>query len=168
MALAGPLREFVVQHGGRTPRFLKQLGENALHNAPALNWHGGIDTTTADGRERVDLKFHGAAIYVDAARLFALAHGVPATGTRERIEAAAAAMGVPTREAQAWVTGFEYLQMLRLRVQLAIDDAAVQAGKVGPNMIDVGTLNDIDMRMLKESLRAARSMQQRIQLDYVR
>ena len=168
MALARPLREFVVQHGGSTPRFLKQLGENALRNAPALNWHGGIDTTAEDGRERVDLKFHGAAIYVDAARLFALAHGVPATGTRARIEAATAAMGVPAREAQAWVTGFEYLQMLRLRVQLAIDDAAVRAGTVGPNMIDVGTLNDIDMRMLKESLRAARHMQQRIQLDFVR
>ena len=168
MTLAKPLREFVVLHGGRTPRFVKQLAENALRNAPALNWHGGIDTKAADGRELVDLKFHGAAIYVDAARLFALAHGVPATGTRERIDAAAAAMGVPAREAQAWVTGFEYLQMLRLRVQLALDDAAVRAGAVGPNMIDVGTLNDIDHRMLKESLRVARSMQQRIELDYLR
>ena len=144
------------------------MAENALRNAPALNWHGGIDTTAEDGREWVDLKLHGTAIYVDAARLFALAHGVPATGTRERIEAAAAAMGVPAREAQAWVTGFEYLQMLRLRVQLALDDAAVKAGSVAPNLIDVGTLNDIDHRMLKESLRVARSMQQRIGLDYVR
>ena len=167
-ALAVPLREFVAQRGGRTPRFLKQLGENALRNAPALNWHGGIDAKSEDGRELVDLKFHGAAVYVDAARIFALAHGVPAIGTRARIEAATAAMGVPTREAQAWVTGFEYLQMLRLRVQLALDDAAVAAGSVDPNQIDVRTLNDIDHRMLKESLRAARSMQQRIQLDYVR
>ena len=35
----------------------------------------------ADGRELIDVKLHGTAIYVDAARLYALAHGVAATGT---------------------------------------------------------------------------------------
>jgi CBS domain-containing protein len=117
----------------------------------------------------LDLKLHGTAIYVDAARLYALAHGLAATGTRARFEAAARAIGVPASEAEAWISGFEYLQLLRLQVQLRTDaPAGVDSSDGNPNLIDVSSLNDIDRRVLKESLRVARRLQQRIELDYVR
>lgn len=168
-ALMRPMRALVQQHAGRNPRFIKQMAENALCNAAALNWRGGIDAQAQDGREVVDLKLHGTSIYVDAARLYALAHGVAATGTRARFEAVAKAMGVPAHEAEAWVGGFEYLQMLRLQVQLARDRSeAVEASDANPNLVDVAALNDIDRRVLKESLRVARQLQQRIQMDYLR
>jgi CBS domain-containing protein len=168
-ALTEPMRDLVRQRAARNPRFIKQMAENALRNAPALNWHGGIDAQAEGGREAVDLKFRGTAIYVDAARLYALAHGVAATGTRARFEAVAQAMGVPAHEAQAWIGGFEYLQMLRLQVQLAADRRDPAKPVDGnPNRVDVAGLNDIDRRILKESLRIARQLQQRIQLDYLR
>jgi CBS domain-containing protein len=59
--------------------------------------------------------------------------------------------------------------MLRLQVQL--DGArrhAVDAADGNPNLVDVAALNDIDRRVLKESLRVARRLQQRIELDYAR
>lgn len=168
-ALAQPMRALVLQQAARNPRFMKQMADNALRNAPALSWIGAIDTTERDGQAVVDLKLHGTAIYVDAARLYALAHGVGASGTRARFEAAAAAMGAAAREAEAWTGGFEVLQMLRLRVQLdAASRAAVDASDGNPNLLDVNALNDIDRRMLKESLRVARKLQQRIELDYSR
>jgi CBS domain-containing protein len=169
-ALVGPMRALVQEQAARAPRFMKQMAENALHNAPALNWHGGIDTRSRGDREVVDLKLHGTSIFVDAARLYALAHRVPATGTRARFEAVARALGVPAHEAEAWVGGFEYLQMLRLRQQLGSDRSgdAVPAGDPNPNLVDVGALNDIDRRVLKESLRIARQLQQRIRMDYLR
>jgi len=168
-ALTQPMRELVLQHAGRNPRFMKQMAENALRNGPALNWHGGIDAQAQDGQEVLDLKLHGTAIYVDAARLYALAHGIAATSTRERFEAAARAMGAAAQEAGAWVDGFEYLQLLRLQVQLARDQReSADAGNPNPNLVDVAALNDIDRRVLKESLRVARRLQQRIQLDWVR
>jgi CBS domain-containing protein len=37
-----------------------------------------------------------------------------------------------------------------------------------PNRIAVGALNDIDRRILRETLRVVRSLQQRVQLDYQR
>ena len=167
--LTQPMRARVVQHAGRNPRFLKQLAENALHNRPALNWRGAIDTQSQGGQAVVDLKLHGTAIYVDAARLYALAHGIAATATRERFEAVAKAMGIAAPEAEAWVGGFEYLQMLRLQVQLARDRReAVDASDGNPNLVDVAALNDIDRRVLKESLRVAQRLQQRIQMDYLR
>ncbi len=169
VALALPLRERVAAQAARNPRFLKQLAENALHNRPALNWLGGIETQSQGAQALLNLKLHGTMICVDAARLFALAHGITATGTRERFEAAARSLGVPEHEAQAWSAGFEFLQMLRLRAQRAIDPgAAADGGEINPNLIDVNTLNDIDRRMLKESLRVARLLQQRIELDYRR
>jgi CBS domain-containing protein len=68
---------------------------------------------------------------------------------------------VPPRESEGWVGAFEFLQMLRLRGQIA--DAGSQEN---PNLLDVATLNDIDRRILKESLRIARRLQQRIELDF--
>ena len=171
--LTQPMHALLQQQASRNPRFLKQLAGTALRNGPALNWRGAIDGQALGGREVVDLKLHGTAIYVEAARLYALAQGVAATGTRARFEAVAAAMGVPAHEAQAWVSGFEYLQMLRLQVQLARDRGQAVAGGNGngdgnPNLLDVAALNDIDRRVLTESLRVARRLQQRIQLDYLR
>ncbi|MES2960531.1 MAG: DUF294 nucleotidyltransferase-like domain-containing protein [Pseudomonadota bacterium] len=168
-ALAQPMRDMVTQQAGRNARFMKQMAENALRNGPALNWHGGIDVQTQNGQGVIDLKLHGTAIYVDAARLYALAHGVPLCATRERFEAVAKAMGVAAQEAEGWIGGFEYLQMLRLQVQLARDRReAVDASDGNPNLVDVAALNDIDRLVLKESLRVARRLQQRIEMDYVR
>lgn len=159
-AMAEALKSEVVESARRTPRFLKQMAMNALTHAAPLNWLGSVDT---DARGTIDLKLQGTAIFVDAARLFALAHGVTVTGTRERFEAAGTRLGLAAHEFEAWTGGFEFLQMLRLRVQL---DEAVDSDQ--PNRIDVASLNDIDRRILRESFRVARSLQQRLQLDYER
>jgi CBS domain-containing protein len=164
-ALAEPLRAFIRVEAARVPRFLKQMADNALTRRPPLNWRGGLDTQTVDGREILDLKLQGTAIYVEAARLFALAHGLDQLGTRPRLEAAARCMNVPAQEGEAWASGFDFLQMLRLQVQSG--DAADPAA-ANPNLIDVGSLNDIDARVLKECVRVARQLQQRIALDWQR
>ena len=158
--LAQALQAEVLENARRTPRFLKQLALNAIAHAAPLNWLGAIDT---DAAGTVDLKLQGTAIFVDAARLYALAHCVAATGTRERLEAAGARLGLGSAEYEAWVGSFEFLQMLRLRVQLEGSSAAGH-----PNRLEVATLNDIDRRILKESFRFARLLQQRLHLDYER
>jgi CBS domain-containing protein len=162
--LTRPLQELVVRKAAGLPRFIKQMADNALRNRPALNWFGAIETREVDGRACVDLKFNGTAIFVDVARLYALAHGVARTGTRERFEALGPLLNVQAQESQAWVAAFEYLQMLRLQVQLARTGPAPGAA----NLIEPDALNDIDRRMLKESFRVARRLQQKIELDYQR
>jgi CBS domain-containing protein len=156
------LKAEVFEAARRTPRFLKQMAQNALAHAAPLNWLGGIDE---DARGTLDLKLQGTAIFVDAARLYSLAHGRALTSTRERLEQAGMHMGLAPAEYQGWAGGFEFLQMLRLRVQLETEDGALAAE---PNRLVVASLNDIDRRILKESLRVARSLQQRLQLDYER
>jgi CBS domain-containing protein len=165
-ALVDPLRQFL-DTAGHNARFLKQMADNALANSPALNWHGAIDGRSEQGHTIVDLKLRGTAVFVDAARLFALRQGVGATSTRLRLEGAAKSMGVPSHEAEAWIGAFEYLQLLRLQEQLARSaQEAVQGVTRGPNEVDVQQLNDFDRRLLKEALLMARRIQQRVELDH--
>lgn len=163
LALAQPLAAMPAREAARVPRFLKQMAENALRNRAPLNWRGAIETEDAGDVRALDVKLHGTAIFVDAARLFALAAGTPVLGTRARLLAAAPALNVAAQEAEAWVAAFEFLQTLRLRVQLGADTAPAE-----PNRVDVAALNEIDRRMLKEAVRIARRLQQRIELDYRR
>ena len=167
--LAAPLRELLTQRALQLPRFMKQLADNALTHRAPLNWRGAIDVKALGGREVIDLKLQGTAIFVDVARLYGLAHGVAATGTRARLEAVGRALALEPQESESWVGAFEFLQLLRLQVQLdAGSREAVSAPDGNANLVDVAALNDIDRRMLKESLRIARRLQQRMELDYQR
>lgn len=163
--LAVALREFVTQAAKDMPRFHKQLADDILRRSAPLNWFGAIETERIGKRELVDLKLRGTAIFVDVARQQSLALGIAETGTRRRFEAIARQRGVEPQRADLWCTAFEFLQMLRLRVQL---DGKDSPGWVEghPNKIEVAALNAIDRRLLKESFRVARTLQQRIELDY--
>jgi CBS domain-containing protein len=159
LGLARGLQAQVLEEAHRTPRFHKQLALNALARTVPLNWLGGIET---DAAGTVDLKLQGTAVIVDAARVYALAHGVPETGTRDRLDEVGRRIGLAPSEYQAWSGAFEFLQLLRLRAQLE----GTSTGH--PNRIAPASLNDIDRRILKESFRIARQLQQRMQLDWDR
>jgi CBS domain-containing protein len=169
--LAEGLRSFVSSQAGSKPRFLKLLALNALQRTPPLTWTGALDTHD-DGT--LDLKLRGTAMFVDAARLYALAHSVRETGTRARLREAGLRLQAKEREYEGWVGGFEFLQTLRLRVQIDIEQASLGKESTGlgdpdePNRIDIRRLNTIDRRILKESFKVAQELQQRMQMDYAR
>ena len=162
--LIRPLKDSIVRKAAGLPGFIKQIARNALRNRPPLNWLGAIETREVDGRAMVDLKVNGTTVFVEVARLYALAHRIPHTGTRERFEALGRLLKVPPHESQAWVAGFEYLQMLRLQVQLSHADAAPE----NANLVELEALNDFDRRTLKESFRMAQRLQQNTEQDYQR
>lgn len=160
LSLAHALRADVVEPARSTPRFLKQLALNALTRSAPLNWRGAIDS---DVQGMLDLKLRGTAIFVDAARIYSLAYGIQETNTKKRLDAAGPLLKLAETEYGSWVSGFEFLQMLRLRIQLESETA-----QTSPNEILVAELNDIDRRILRESLKVAHRIQQRLQLDYER
>lgn len=158
--LAEQLRQTIRQQAAALPRFAKQMADNALRHRIPLNWRGAIDTTSVGGREMVDLKHHGTAVFVDVARLYALAHGVAAIGTRERFEAIGPLLHMPAPDSEAWIAAFEYLQMLRLQVQMG--DTPLELA----NQVELESLNQIDRHMLKESFRVARRLLAKLERDY--
>lgn len=162
-ALAAQLRRHVTERAAGNPRFLKQMSDNARRSGPPASWTGGLlDKLFADEAVEVDLKLSGTAAFVDAARLLALAHRIPATGTAERLEALVAAQASQADEVRAWIDAFQFLQSLRLRVQHNRRDVPI----ANANLLDTRTLSDIDRRILKEAFRQARKLQQRLAVDY--
>jgi CBS domain-containing protein len=160
-ALVDGLGEEVAQAIARTPRFLHLMSANALRNPVALNWLGGVATTTVQGQATLDLKMQGTAPFVEAARIFALAHGQRVTNTGERLKAVAKPMRVPEAELASYVEAFEFLLLQRLRVQIEgqqFDD--------NPNRVALERMSELDLRILKEAVRLARKLQQRLQLDF--
>lgn len=163
-ALAQELRRDVADRARRNPRFLKQMTDNALRNRPPLNWYGELQGDAKNGNA-IDLKLHGTSMIVDAARILALANGVVATSTMERLERAGPLAGIPPREIRAWIDAFDFLQMLRLRTQHR-RAAGTLPPHVSPNLVPLDDTSELDRRILKEALRQVRSLQQRLELDY--
>ena len=159
--LAETLRAHVLERAAATPRFLKQLSDNALETEPPLNWLGNIAATEdVGGRQAIDLKRYGIRPFVDAARVLALAHREASTNTVERLLRLADRGVLRSEEVRQWVDAFGFLQGLRLRVQQAAEfpDA--------PNAVAVDSLSPMDARILKECFRQARKLQQRLRADY--
>jgi CBS domain-containing protein len=157
--LAQALREWFLAKTRVRPNFLRLLAENALTARPPLaKWRDFA--TEADGT--INLKLYGVRPFVDCARILSLAHGLPATGTAARFRAAAAAGALPTREAEATIAAFYFIQQVRLRHQAALDDLTGD----NANRIDPARLNELDRRTLKEAFRLERDMQARLALDY--
>jgi CBS domain-containing protein len=157
-----PLKDYVRTKAVAIPRFIKLLADNSLNAHVPLNWFGAVEPTEIDGQKTIDLKLQGTAIIVDVARIYSLAHGIEATNTRERLAAVGRALHIPESESAAWITAFEFFQTQRLAVQIG-------EAKIGgnPNVIDIDKLNNVDRSILKEALSEVRSLQQRLQLDYV-
>jgi len=161
-SLASGLRTHVTGRAASNRRFLKQMSDNAQRNGPPPSWTGNLlDKLFAGDATSVDLKLNGTAPFVDGARLLALTHRIPVTGTAERLEALAQAGVAPVGEVRGWIDSFQFLQSLRLRVQ-----HERRAPLDHPNRLDTRALSDIDRRILKEAFRQARKLQQRLALDF--
>jgi CBS domain-containing protein len=156
--LAERLRAFALGLTTDNRLFLRMLTANALQAEPPLGVIRSFRTDEGPHAGTIDLKSHGTRIFVDTARAFALGLGIAETNTAQRLRLAARRLNLGEREADAAVEAFEFLQMLRLRVQRGgLDDAGVDAAR---NRLNPDALNELDRRLLKEAFRQARSLQQ--------
>jgi CBS domain-containing protein len=161
--LADRLRDWLVQAVRDQATFLRAMAQNALTNRPPLGVLRDFSLSDDPGHPHtLDLKVNGATLFIDCARVLALAEGVTATGTARRIRESGARRGLAKEEAEGWVAAFHYLQLFRLRHQTR----QIQRNEAPDNHLDPDRMNDLDRRLLKEALRTARSMQQRLALDY--
>ncbi len=160
-ALADALRSWLLGYTQANAAFLRLMVQNALQVEPPL---GLIRTFVVDddvpAKGTLDLKTRGTRLFVDCARVFALAQGIADTGTAARLRIAGERLHVEPRHVGATVDAFHFLQLLRLRQQ---DRPAPGAD---PNRIDPYALNDVDQRMLKEAFRQAKQLQERLRMSY--
>jgi CBS domain-containing protein len=163
-SLAAELRRWLTIAAADNRRFLRYLAEDALRNRPPL----GLVRDFALSRDAahphtIDLKVNGATLFIDAARVLALTAGIRETNTIRRINEWAGKVGVAAGERQAWTDAFDYLQLTRLRHQ----QAQIARGEAPDNHLNPDLLNRLDRRILRETLRLAKSLQSRVALDYL-
>lgn len=157
--LAEALRDWLREAAPKNPRFLHQMAVNALRNKPPL----GLvrDFVTGDGHT-LDLKLNGVTPFVDAARIFSLAHGGRQTNTVGRLRELAEMKALNQQDADAYIEAFLFIQLLRLRLH----HGQCERGETLTNKVDPDSLNHLDQRILKEAFRQARKLQTKLELDY--
>jgi CBS domain-containing protein len=160
-SLAEELRSWLLANIPSATLFLRFMAGIAVQIEPPL---GLLRDFVFDKSEEfphtIDLKTGGARLFVDAARILALANGVGETGTAERLRALAERGKLGREDIGALIQGFFVIQQLRLREQ--------QAGSVAgmANRVDPEKLNEFDRLILKEAFKQAKKLQGRLQMEY--
>ncbi len=162
-SLAVELRSWLTVAAASNRRFLRYLAEDAVHNTPPLGLVRDFALSrNAAHPHTIDLKVNGATLFIDAARVLALAAGIRETNTIRRINQWAGKVGVAAGEREAWTGAFDFLQLTRLRHQ----QAQIARGEAPDNYLNPDLLNRLDRRILREALHLAKSLQTRLALDY--
>jgi CBS domain-containing protein len=108
----------------------------------------------------LDLKANGVRMFVDAARILALANGIDETSTPERLRAAARLNKIGSDDVEAIIEAFFFVQRLRLRAQ----QEGTPMGLA--NRVDPAKLNELDRLVLKEAFKQVKKLQGRLRIDY--
>jgi CBS domain-containing protein len=160
-SLAEELRSWLLANIPSATLFLRFMAGNAVQVEPPL---GLLRDFVFDKNEEfphtLDLKAGGARLFVDAARILALASGVGETGTAERLRALAERGKLGREDIGALIQGFFVIQQLRLREQQTGSAAGLA------NRVDPEKLNEFDRLILKEAFKQAKKLQGRLQLEY--
>ena len=159
--LADQLREWVLKRVPSETLFLRFMAGNAVQVEPPI---GFIRDFTYDKNpdfpHTLDLKTSGARLFVDAARILALAHGVTETGTAQRLRALAERGKLGRDDVHAVVESFFFIQQLRLRNQQG------EVSEGAANRVDPDALNELDRLVLREAFKQAKRLQSRLQMEY--
>ncbi len=159
--LADEMQRHLFSLSRSTPAFQRMLAGQAVAVLPPLGVIRDFVTEAGeDGQQVIDLKKFGSRLFVDAARVFALANGIQSANTVTRLRRAAVSTGGAGYE--ALVDAFNFIQLLRLRHQYLESGQ----GRPGDNRIVPDLLNQLDRRILIEAFRQAKRLQQRLRLNY--
>ena len=160
-ALAKALRKWLLDMTGNAKVFLRFMAENAVKVTPPLGMiRDFVFDNNTEFPHTLDLKAFGARIFVDAARIFALAYHIPHSSTTERLRMAAKQGNLGGDDINAVIEGFFVIQQLRLRNQRAGTPPGAE------NRIDPDKLNELDRQVLKGAFKQAKRLQSRLQLEY--
>ena len=160
-SLVDELRAWLFERVRRRPLFLRLMTSNALQNHPPLGFFDRFRLRRGPDGRYFNSKLNAVSLFTDAARIFALARGIPATSTVERLRGWARHES-EVREAESWIGAFSMLQGYRLRRQLECD----RAGRPLDNDVYPAALGAFDRSVLRACLREAAAVQAALALQY--
>lgn len=155
-AAAGDRLQAAFAEARDRPRLLRRLESLALAYRPPTGFVRDL-VVEYDGarRPRLDIKRGGILPVVDLARAVAIAAGVTAASTTQRLQAATAAGTLPERDARLLGDAFELFTELRMTHQVQ----QLRAGGRPDDLLRVDELTTLTRSYLKDALRAVASVQ---------
>ncbi|HEY1028791.1 MAG TPA: putative nucleotidyltransferase substrate binding domain-containing protein [Pseudomonas sp.] len=157
------LRHELLQHVGDNSLFQRMLAENALRQRPPVGrFRDFVVARSGADKDTLDLKVQGLTPFVDGARLLALANGIGAVGTLERLRALIAKGIIDAQDGAAFEEAYHFIQQTRMQQhQLQARDDRPYSNRLDPD-----SLNLLDRRILRESFRQAQRLQSSLALRY--
>jgi CBS domain-containing protein len=150
--LAGSIRRRLAEG----PLLLKRMALEAVRFRPPLGLFGGLSLTRdASGRTGIDVKRGGVFAITQGAKTLALAHGVEATGTRDRLLALGCEGTLSSRQAEGLCEALALLQGLRMRAQAR----ALSAGLAPDNTVRPDELGALQAEGLRTAFKLTAELQ---------
>ena len=143
--------------------FQRMMAENALrHRPPVGRFRDFVVARKGAEKDTLDLKVQGLTPFVDGARLLALAHGIDATNTLERLRLLVQKEVIDAQDGGAYEEAYHFIQQARMQQH----QEQARRGQPYSNRLDPESLNHLDRRILRESFRQAQRLQSSLTLRY--
>ena len=154
--LLDTLRREVLQRTQGNSLFLAYMVSNALKHRPPLGLFGNISLIRGgDNARTIDLKHSAIVPIVDLARVYALAGGVPAVNTYDRLEQVARAGEVSEQGARDLRDALEFMGKLRIAHQAR----QTARGQAPDNFLALEELSNFERSHLKEAFSVVQTLQ---------
>ncbi|WP_429538931.1 putative nucleotidyltransferase substrate binding domain-containing protein [Pseudomonas fluorescens] len=157
------LRRSILDQVADNRLFQRMLAMNALRQRPPVGRFREFVLEKKNGEKAtLDLKVQGLTPFVDGARLLALAHGIGVNNTLERFRQLVAKEVIDPLDGAAYEEAYHFIQQTRMQQH----QRQTRENLPYSNRVDPDSLNHLDRRILRESLRQAQRLQSSLTLRY--
>ena len=157
------LRRSVLEQVADNRLFQRMMADNALrHRPPVGRFREFVLERKGGDKATLDLKIQGLTPFVDGARLLALANGVQANNTLERLRQLVSLGVIEPLDGAAYEEAYHFIQQTRMQQH----QLQTRENRPYSNRVDPDQLNHLDRRILREALRQAQRLQSSLALRY--
>ncbi|WP_189664341.1 MULTISPECIES: putative nucleotidyltransferase substrate binding domain-containing protein [Pseudomonas] len=157
------LRQQILDQVADNRLFQRMMAENALRHRPPVGRFRDFVLSRKNGEKAtLDLKVQGLTPFVDGARLLALANGIEANNTLERLRQLVVKEVIEPLDGAAYEEAYHFIQQTRMQQH----QLQTRENQPYSNRVDPDSLNHLDRRILRESLRQAQRLQSSLTLRY--
>ena len=157
------LRRGILEQVADNRLFQRMMAANALrHSPPVGRFREFVLERKGSDKATLDLKVQGLTPFVDGARLLALAHGVEANNTLERLRQLVTLEVIEALDGAAYEEAYHFIQQTRMQQH----QLQTRENRPYSNRVDPDRLNQLDRRILREALRQAQRLQSSLALRY--
>ncbi|RHW76403.1 putative nucleotidyltransferase substrate binding domain-containing protein [Colwellia sp. RSH04] len=162
-ALLEDVRDKMLNSTKQSTLFIAHLSKNALGLRPPLGFFRDF-VLRPNGKHKatLDLKHNGIAPVVDLARIYALAEGISAVNTIERIQQAAGTRSLTKASAENLIDAYEFLGMLRVEHQAK----KLMRGEAPDNFLSPKEISKLEREHLKDAFKVIKTLQDARQSNF--